>query len=151
MQNIAMQLELHHQALQGLCDRLEELADDIPKSVDRQYCLHLARMIHPLVKTAHEFEENVVFKALQSSKGGELTKSNLERLQFEHWEDESYAIELSESLFELATGRLDPASEYFGYMLRGFFESMRRHIAFEAEYIGPMLKSPSATETAGVK
>lgn len=138
---VTADMERHHAALYDLCDHLEAVADQLPDRVDRQYCLHLARMIYPVVKSAHEFEENVVFPALQVRSSIEPSlQSSLERLQFEHWEDESYAIELSESLFAIASGRLNPTSEYFGYMLRGFFESMRRHIAFEVEHIGPMLQ-----------
>ncbi|MEM8750539.1 MAG: hemerythrin domain-containing protein [Pseudomonadota bacterium] len=132
-------LKKHHQRQSILCDKLEALADRLPNQVDPQNCLTLARTIFPIVRQAHQFEETRLFPLLQNAatSADDLTQS-LERLRFEHWEDESFAEELSDSLLEFGSGRGD--GEKLAYMLRGFFEGLRRHMAFETEHLLPLLK-----------
>ena len=58
------------------------------------------------------------------------------------FEDECYAEDLTDALEQLAGKK--PGSvqaETFGYMLRGFFEAMRRHIAFEQTHLPPLAKA----------
>ncbi|MEO0546932.1 MAG: hemerythrin domain-containing protein [Pseudomonadota bacterium] len=141
---VSAELSKCHQAQAALCDLLESIADDIPedpKAVDRQRCLAAARKIFPTVKKAHDFEEQRLFPLLEALNGPSesLTKS-LERLRFEHWEDESFAEEVTESLIEFGRGEGSMDGEKLGYMLRGFFEGLRRHMAFETEHLLPMLK-----------
>lgn len=144
---VSRELSHCHQAQAALCDLLESIADDLPenpKNVDRQRCLSAARQIFPTVKKAHDFEEQKLFPLLESLQGPSesLTKS-LERLRFEHWEDESYAEEVTDSLIEFGRGEGTTDGEKLGYMLRGFFEGLRRHMAFETEHLLPMLKRPA--------
>lgn len=133
-------LEANHLEQLALCARLEEVADDLPEVADTQMCLHLARRVLPLVKRAHEYEENTLFPLLQAAeaKGGPLAQT-IERLRYEHWEDEAYADEVSDGLISFVTDRASSNPETLAYMLRGFFEGLRRHIAFEREYIVPIL------------
>jgi hemerythrin-like domain-containing protein len=67
-------------------------------------------------------------------------KVTLDRLRFEHCEDECFAEELTEALHALGSGDQKVNIEAVGYMLRGFFEAMRRHIAFESEMLLPIGK-----------
>ena len=134
-------LQVFHQELLQLCDTLEIIADGLPDECSDQTLLTISRSIYPLVCRVHEFEEVEVFPYLVRLEGvpKRLTES-LERLQFEHWEDESFAEELSENLRLYVTdpdGRNTPA---LAYMLRGFFEGLRRHIAFEADHLVPLLQ-----------
>jgi len=126
-----------------LCEELEAIADSLPTEIDKQKCLQAARTLYPAIKRAHDFEENSVFPLLSS--GPDLTEalaSSIERLRYEHWEDESFAEELSDALARKVTdentARMQNA-ETIGYMLRGFFEGLRRHIAFENDHILPLL------------
>ena len=64
----------------------------------------------------------------------------LERLQYEHWKDESFAEEVSDGLIKFVSDSDHPSADTLAYMLRGFFEGLRRHIAFEAEHILPLLR-----------
>lgn len=157
-----------------LCTALEAIADALPDNLDTQHTLHVARLIGPTIRRAHAFEEQTVFPLLKAHFAArpELT-TTLERLHFEHWEDESFAEELAEKLVDavmrVATRRRDarpkarpaarfaaigpahapsadgsraqsdPLAEALGYMLRGFFEGLRRHIAFEEEHLVPLL------------
>jgi len=137
---IVAKLGVHHRAQIDLCYKLEEIADTLTSGFDPQKCLSVCRAIFPTVKRAHAFEEEVLFPLLQqlASPDTEL-ESSLERLRYEHWEDESFAEELTESLREYAATGSSTGAEKLGYMLRGFFEGLRRHIAFETEHLLPML------------
>lgn len=137
------ELEAHIRAQENLCARLEALADELPDKIDHQICLHLARQIGSVVKKAHRFEEGILFPLLKGTTRDEnsLTQT-LTRLQYEHFEDEAYADELAEALTGFVTGSGRPTAETLGYMLRGFFESMRRHLAFEREHLLPLLRVP---------
>lgn len=119
-----------------LCDRLEEIADSLPDSVNRQKCIYAARALGPMIRGVHRFEEEVVFPLIaERLKGDTHIEATLNRLRFEHCEDECFAEELIEALHALGAAEADINIEATGYMLRGFFEAMRRHIAFESEHL----------------
>lgn len=119
-----------------LCDRLEEIADSLPDRVNRQKCIYAARALGPMIRGVHRFEESVIFPMIAGQKTGDAeTAATLERLRFEHCEDECFAEELTEALHDLGAAKQGINVEAIGYMLRGFFESMRRHIAFESEHL----------------
>ncbi|PWV98718.1 hemerythrin HHE cation binding domain-containing protein [Hoeflea marina] len=120
----------------ALCDRLEEIADSLPAQVNRQKCIYAARALGPMIQGLHRFEEEVVFPLVASQRGGDPDiAATLNRLRFEHCEDECFAEELTEALQDLGAGKTGINIEAIGYMLRGFFEAMRRHIAFEGEHL----------------
>lgn len=139
-------LNEHLKTQLALCDALEKIADDLPTKVDRQECLHIAKNIFPIIKRAHEFEETQLFPMFSSSNNQinsnkqTNSKAILERLLAEHWEDESYALELQDALTEFAANSSTSNAEALGYMLRGFFAGLRRHIASEEEFFKPRLK-----------
>ena len=66
-------------------------------------------------------------------------KSTVERLRYEHWEDESFSDEVADALIRFVTDKASSNAETLAYMLRGFFEGLRRHIAFERDHIVPLL------------
>jgi hemerythrin-like domain-containing protein len=131
-----------HRRLLALCSELEDLADHLPASFDPQRCLHLARAICPILAQAHALEERALFAKLA---GGSDSLPNLdlsvERLRWEHFEDICFAEDLREALLALVRSERADQAETMGYMLRGFFESVRRHVAFEAEVLLPFLSS----------
>jgi hemerythrin-like domain-containing protein len=136
---IADELKFHLEKQEAACAALEEIADTLPDEIDAQRCLQLAMSLVPLIHAAHRFEEDVLFNALKESvhQGGQLEQI-FERLHGEHYEDESFAEEVTECLREIASGsKLN--FEKAGYMMRGFFEGVRRHIAFERDHLLPML------------
>jgi len=140
-ERIARRLCDHMNLNYNLCCQLEHIADSLPGSVDRQECLHVAKSIIPVVKLAHEFEETVLFPLLRENFDTETDlEHTLDRLQGEHWEDESYASEVYNGLIEFVSELADSNVESLGYMLRGFFEGMRRHLAFEREHVLPLLR-----------
>jgi len=138
---IEQEMQQHFSMQLDLCNQLEAIADALPQKIDRQKLLIIARSILPTVKTAHRFEEDRIFPHIKlEAKEKQALNLSLERLQYEHWEDESFAEELSDGLIRFVTDCDEPSANTLGYMLRGFFEGLRRHIAFEVEYILPLLR-----------
>jgi len=130
---------LHDQ--NALCDQLEAIADSLPDHFDRQACLWMAQSICVVVERNHKFEEHVVFPKLEQAwRQVPDMERTLERLRFEHCADDSYAGELRDALMPYGRGRPEVPPSTIGYMLRGFFEGLRRHIAFEREIVLPLLR-----------
>ena len=119
---------------------LELIADSIPARIDPQICSNLADDLTPLIRNIHQFEEDVLFP-LAIRRFGSTAEINITitRLKYEHCEDECFAEELSDALRELGADKRLRNPEALGYMLRGFFEAMRRHIAFEREHLTGLL------------
>ena len=136
---IHQQLTTNLALISAICTRLEAVADQLPDNVDTNECRQLALLIYPSVLDAHQYEEKVVFPLLRQPGNLPGIADTIERLRFEHWEDESFAAELQESMCRFAVGRDREHVETLSWMLRGFFEGVRRHMAFEREYILPML------------
>jgi hemerythrin-like domain-containing protein len=122
-----------------LCNELEDIADSLPSTVNRQKCIYAAKALGPLIRGVHHFEDNILFPSFEARMlaSPDFAKT-LARLKFEHFEDECFADELAERLLMLGIGRGEINMEATGYMLRGFFESVRRHIAFERDYFATL-------------
>ncbi|GGA44249.1 hemerythrin domain-containing protein [Pelagibacterium lentulum] len=130
-----------HRDQLALCASLEAIADSLPAQIDRPACINAARALSPVISHAHTLEEDVVFPAIARRwpQLSGLTRT-IERLKFEHLEDICFSEELYDALMTYGRGEDRPAPEAFGYMLRGFFEGLRRHIAFEQEVIVPLFR-----------
>jgi hemerythrin-like domain-containing protein len=129
-----------------LCEKLEEVADRLPDDADKQDCLQLAQALVPLVKRAHDYEEKTVFPWLILAGGADDSlRGSIERLRFEHIGDEEFSTDLSQALRSYVTDPANCNTESLAWMLRGFFEGMRRHIAFEREHILPLLHRSRAS------
>jgi hemerythrin-like domain-containing protein len=93
-----------------------------------------------MIHEAHEYEEKTLFPMLMAMQNiDENLKTTVERLRYEHWEDESFADEVADAMIRFVTDKASSNAETLAYMLRGFFEGLRRHIAFEREHIVPLL------------
>ncbi len=94
-----------------------------------------------MVRRMEDFEETSLFPVLLhwQSLNGEV-RNTIERLKIEHQVDQCYAEEVEEMLRSYGEGRPQFTADAAGFMLRGFFESMRRHIAFEQQMLVPLLK-----------
>ena len=127
----------HREQLE-LCDKLEEIADSLPNSIDRNACTCAALALRYRVGVHHAVEEEALFPLLRARIGNDIVFSRiLLRLQDEHRMDEGHCDEVLELLTSLSTGNPPENAEAAGYLLRGLFESMRRHIAFEEDYLLP--------------
>lgn len=142
-------LEEGHREQLLLCDILERIADGLPDVVDRSDCISVEKALPSLIKRIHEFEENTLFPWLEARlPEREDLRDTLNRLKFEHVEDECFAEELLDLLHRMGTGGKPANPEAAGYMLRGFFESVRRHIAFEREHLMGLVVRLSADNAA---
>lgn len=126
-------LEMNYVALLRLCDRLEMIADCLP-GADSSICLAISDELEQLVDATHALEEEALFPLLVAVNRVELDKT-IARLRQEHLSDSSSAEEVSEILRGLAVGRPDLSADAIGYLLRSFFDAMRRHIRGELELI----------------
>lgn len=136
--NLASDFEHHLQRQKQLCLDLEAVADVLPKDNKINPNQKAIDDIEEVLGEAHSFEENVLFPFLRyQNKDQPDLAATLERLRYENWEDESYAAELSDAIEGLRNGKGAFTSESLGYMLRGFFGGLRRHIAFEREHLMP--------------
>lgn len=123
-----------------ICETLEAIADALPRAVDPIACLRVANALLPTLRRIHRYEEDVVFPAYEAARGGSASgEGSIRRLRAEHVEDECFADEVTEILMGLGHGKPVENAEAVGFMLRGLFETMRRHIAFEAEHILPAI------------
>ena len=142
LQRSPLDLIEHDHAKHGyLCDDLEQIADSLPDDVDKKLCQQVAMTLRFDLPLHHLDEENGLFPLLHAhSEEKPSINPILNRLSEEHAADESFAEELIEELDHLAlTGKAKNA-ETLGYMLRGFFESYRRHIHWETDVLLPMAR-----------
>ncbi|ASY63363.1 hypothetical protein SJ05684_c19210 [Sinorhizobium sojae CCBAU 05684] len=132
---LAWLASVHREQL-ALCDCLEAIADSLPGEVDREICAYAAKMLAPMLRQFHAGEERIVFDWAEQRSGDDPSaRALLERLKYEHCEDECFAEELTEMLDRLGTDDRTVNPETAGYMLRGFFTNLRRHVSFEQEYL----------------
>jgi len=143
---IRLKLDRHFKSQLGLCALLEDIADSLPHNVSRNNCMLAAQNIQPIVQAAHTFEEQYLFpRLLKDGHTQEELEPVLARLHAEHCEDESYGDEIVDALEELTSDQLANIDK-LSYMLRGFFEGLRRHIAFEQEHLLPLLAKDPAPQ-----
>lgn len=133
-------LEHSYRRLLALCDRLEAIADDLPR-IDGRLCRETADALEPLVEDTHAMEEAVLFPVLMSTGRPELSQI-VARLRQEHLFDSGSAEEVSECLRDLASGRSILPADAVGYLLRAFFEGMRRHVHGELDLLQLVLPDP---------
>lgn len=136
---ILAELARYHLELDQMCAGLEQIADALPAQVNQEQCAGLARSMNDVIARAHAYEEAAVFPLMRQIAKEPGTDDTIERLRFEHWEDESFAAELQETLCRFAMGEDRDRVDALAWMLRGFFEGLRRHIAFEREHVMPLL------------
>ena len=126
-------LERIYQQLLDLCDVLEAIADSLPHP-DAGLCITTADALEPLVELTHVLEEDVLFPILVASSRPELNQT-VARLRREHLSDMATAGEVSDALRAVASSSSPLSPDAVGYLLRSFFDSMRRHVYGELELI----------------
>jgi hemerythrin-like domain-containing protein len=142
--NLARTFAMFLDQQQRICNELEAIADSLPDAIDDHASLDTAQRLLPLISRAHEFEEKILFPMIVKNPNPVPALApmvgTIERLQFEHWGDEDFAADIYHAIRAYVAGHDRGSAEALGWMLRGFFESMRRHIAFEREYILPFTR-----------
>ena len=120
----------------AMCDLLEEIADSLPNRLNHQHCLWASRLVGPLLKKAHAAEEAMLFPRIVATHT--QGRAVVEQLRLEHLEDECFAEEVQYELHQLGCRQRVLAPETTGYMLRGFFECLRRHVRHERELLASL-------------
>jgi iron-sulfur cluster repair protein YtfE (RIC family) len=128
--------------LAALCNELEFVADSLPRDIDSHACLSVAQRMMPLIKHAHSFEEEVLYPLLVAGAHQDQLDSVIERLKYEHWGDEDFAEQLYHLIRSFVAEQTPERAESLSWMLRGFFEGMRRHLAFEKDHLLPLMTRP---------
>lgn len=134
---LCLHMTLVHAEKADLCDQLEAIADSLPNHVDRLACLRIAGRLVPLLRQAHRFEEELLFPVFEVQKPAAAHAGTIKRLKSEHLYDECSAEEITEELLHIGHGDPVRNPEALGFMLRAFFDTVRRHMAFEREHIFP--------------
>lgn len=125
-------------AQESLCRALEELADSLPERLDTRQALDLAEELRSVLARAHRVEEDWVLPRLSASSAGTLAHwpAVMARLRAEHAENEDYADELTEALAGFWARPVARAeAERLGYLLRGLFMGLRRHVAHDRDWL----------------
>lgn len=125
-------LERSYQQLLDLCDVLEAIADSLPHP-DAGLCITSADALEPLVELTHLLEGDVLFPILAAPSRSEANR--MARLRREHLSDTAKAGEVSDAPRAVASSSSPLSPDAVGYLLRSFFDSMRRHVYGELELI----------------
>jgi hemerythrin-like domain-containing protein len=138
-----------HRLLLALCDDLEAIADSLPRHVVPEDCILAAKTLGSLIRDVHAYEEKTLFPALKDRfPASTEISSAIDRLKLEHLADECYADDLAEKLLYLGNGGEGVNIEALAYMLRGFFDALRRHIAYERDHLSLALEALQANPRA---
>ncbi len=127
----------HAQQLE-LCDALEFIADGLPSRFERKLLREVINVLAHGMALHFDFEEEVLFPLLRRRAGVYVPLvAALDQLEIEHQRDGGLCGELVEELRLFLLQEQPRNAEMLGYMLRGYFESQRRHIEWENSIILP--------------
>ena len=126
------------QAKLTMCKQLEDIADNLPHSVNRWACERISDRLFGLLKLCDDISKAVIFPLLLRRQAESLfTPSTVKRLAEERAMDQGYAWEVCDLLRRLARGEPVENAEASGYLLRSVFETVKRSSAHDLEYIIP--------------
>lgn len=129
--------------LLDICDRLEAIADGLPNNVPATQCAQLASEIVDLLARTHREEEAILLPLLAASPRPEL-RQLARRLRAEHDYDDDAVVEVREALIAIATAQPLHSPDATGYLLRSFFESLRRHVRADQDLLAILVDLPSS-------
>ena len=134
-------IEKEHQAERNLCDMLERIADNMLEPLDTELARTGIVTLRRCLKRHVALEETYLYPVLTKRLCPDgLAENLLEHIRCEHTTDESLAHDTADQLeLALERGRVENP-EMLGYMLRGFFECRRRHIAWEDAIVLPLAR-----------
>lgn len=131
-------LREEHALQNELCDLLEAIADRLPHQFDTSLALVSISMLENGLPSHMRLEEEALFPLLrQRAAHDHPLHSALDCLEHEHDRDGSTLLEITDALRDAIKASTPANPDMLGYMLRGFFESQRRHIAWENTVVLP--------------
>ncbi|CAD7031489.1 hemerythrin domain-containing protein [Pseudorhizobium endolithicum] len=132
-------LEMNHQALLDLCLKLEELSASSSEEIEAATCDRLEADLLPLLRQTQQLEEQALFEQFAAATESTFGTHFTQELKAEHRCDLAAA---ADALAVLRSIRNDTAAiEPARHLLRGFAESLRRHINSEKLVIEALLSS----------
>lgn len=131
-------LREEHALQNELCNLLETLADGLPHQFDRALAQVSISILETGMPSHMRLEEEALFPLLrQRVPDSHPMHSALSCLEHEHDRDGAAVVEIADALRSaISLGRV-ANPDMLGYMLRGFFDSQRRHIAWEEAVVLP--------------
>jgi ABC-type transporter Mla subunit MlaD len=132
-QNFAPLLESYDRVT-AACDALEAIADGLPDRVAPGQCERALRDVAAAVRQMHACENDLLMPLLVDAHRSELHRIAGDLEQAHLIDDESLA-EVDEVLTALAAGQPILSTDATGYLLRAFFEGLRRHIGRERDLL----------------
>ncbi|MBU2580724.1 MAG: hemerythrin domain-containing protein [Alphaproteobacteria bacterium] len=134
-------IEVDHLLKFELCDVLERLADGLPHETIKSQAEVAVTVLRQGLPDHIVLEERYLFPLLKKRNNGDArVRSVLEQLEHEHDHDEAFSFEIAEELERLADDGRASNAEMLGYMLRGYFVSLRRHIKWENATVLPLAR-----------
>lgn len=136
-------LEEEHALQLELCGVLETIADDLPDRANRGLAKVAVSILTRSWPAHIALEETCLFPLLRAraqASGDTMSLDILDHLEAEHEHDEDFAGEISMALQAFVDDGNIENPAMLGYMLRGFFQSQRRHIAWENATILPLAR-----------
>ena len=133
-------IEADHALHYELCDMLEEIADSLPAAFRPERCQQALGTLRVDLPRHHADEEYGLFPLLKAVAEAASLGHALGRLEEDHQGDEANCDDLIPILELMANGEPPDNPEMVGYMLRGFFEAYRRHVAWENSIVLPLAR-----------
>ena len=130
-----------------LCDVLEHLADGLPGVGDRRLAQMASVGLTQGMVLHRDIGEKLLFPLMRKRGPASVgLMPLLTLLEREHAADQDQSYETAEELRALAdSGRADNPG-MLGYMLRGTFESLRRHVGWEKALVMPYAETAFCEE-----
>ncbi len=134
-------VEEDHALQLELCGLLEHLADCLPECIHGAVALSAAAILRQALGPHLQLQEEMLFPLLRRRAGADSAlMAIVSQLEAEHAADEMLAHELADELQLMGQSGRARNPEMLGYMLRGFFERLRRHIAWETRLLLPSVR-----------
>ncbi len=135
-------IEEEHALQLELCDLLETIADGLPAELDKALALAAIGTLRGAVPAHTRLEEEGLFPLLRRRlKPSDPVIQALRCLESEHDGDTGLLSEVVDALKLAVQSPTVERAETLGFVLRGFFESQRRHIYWEEQIVLPAAHS----------
>ena len=131
-------LEQEHAQILNACAAFERVADGLPDEADFDLARSAADMLLHRLPGHYDDETAVLFPCLSARVGtGHLITSVLEELSKQRQQDADMLNEITDVLHSEVKGKRARNPAMLGYMLRNYFNSERRQIAWERKIVLP--------------
>ena len=130
-----------HALQRELCDLLESIADGLPHEFDTARACVAISLLQGSVPEHTRLEEEALFPILlrRLSENHPVART-LRFLEQDHHREAALVVEVTDALNTASNSRHDVNMEALGYLLRGLFDVLRRHIDFEDQVVMPVAR-----------